>query len=119
MALDPIAGPKGPRYSRGLSRGLRRATLSLLRSGADLLRLDHRLRGGIRMRLLDLEIEKVHRDLGEFLYARLQPEPLDEGDLVLFDLMRTEIWRLEEERRLAEAKAKGEGRRHLKRKEKG
>ena len=113
MALDPIEGRKGRQYSRGLSRGLRRASLALLRSGADFFRLDHRLRGGIRMRLLDLEIEKAYRDLGEFLYARLQPEPLDEGDLVLLDLLRNEIWRLEEERRLAESKARGEEKRSL------
>ncbi|MGC8528593.1 MAG: hypothetical protein ACP5OP_00120 [Leptospirillia bacterium] len=114
MALDPIEGRKVRRYSRGLSRGFRRASLAILRSGADFFRLDHRLRGGIRMRLLDLEIEKAHRDLGEFLYAHLQPEPLDEGDLVLLDLMRNEILRLEEERRLAESKARGGENRALK-----
>ena len=74
--------------------------------------------GGIRMRLLDLELERAYRDLGEFLYARLQPDPLDEGDLVLLDLMRNEIWRLEEERRLAEGKARGHDRRTRRGKEK-
>ena len=117
MAVDPIEAPRGPRYVRGISRGLRRATLSLLHSGAGLLRFDHRLRGGIRMRLLDLELERAYRDLGEFLYARLQPDPLDEGDLVLLDLMRNEIWRLEEERRLAEGKARGQDRKPNRRKE--
>ena len=44
----------------------------------------------------------------------LVAEPLDEGDLVLLDLLRNEIWRLEEERRLAESKARGEEKRSLK-----
>lgn len=105
------------RYSQGLSRGMRRFGVSLMRRGTALLRLDHRFRGGIRRRLLDLEIEKATRDLGEFLYARLQSEPLDEGDLVLLDLLRTDILRLEEERKLAEAVAQGEVRGQKNRKE--
>ncbi len=117
MAFNPIGGSVKSRYSRGLSRGLRRFGVSLMRRGASLLRLDHRFRGGIRRRLLDLEIERATHDLGEFLYARLQPEPLDEGDLVLLDLLRTEILRLEEERRLAEAAAQGEVRIRKNRKE--
>jgi hypothetical protein len=52
----------------------------------------------MRRRLLDRNLEAGYRDLGEFLYARLQGEPLEEGDLTLLDLQRTELARLKEER---------------------
>ena len=85
-------------YVRGVSRGLRRAGRSFGKSAVQFFHLDEMLRKGIRRRLLDRNLEEGYRSLGEFLYTHLQEDPLEEGDLTLVDLMRTEIARLEEER---------------------
>ena len=85
-------------YGRGVSRGLRRMGRSLGRIAVRVFHLDDLLRRGMRRRLLDRNLEAGYRDLGEFLYARLQGEPLEEGDLTLLDLQRTELARLKEER---------------------
>ncbi len=85
-------------YGRGVSRGLRRMGRSFGRIAVRVFHLDDLLRRGMRRRLLDRNLEAGYRDLGEFLYARLQNEPLDEGDLTLLDLQRTELARLKEER---------------------
>ncbi|MCL4485991.1 MAG: hypothetical protein M1537_06645 [Nitrospirae bacterium] len=86
-------------YARGVGRGLRRAGRSFGRNAVRFFHLDDMLRKGIRRRLLDRNLEEGYRDLGEFLYMRLQGESLAEGDLALLDLMRTEIARMEEERK--------------------
>ena len=85
-------------YGRGVSRGLRRMGRSFGRIAVRVFHLDDLLRRGMRRRLLDRNLEAGYRDLGEFLYARLQGEPLEEGDLTLLDLQRTELARLKEER---------------------
>ncbi len=85
-------------YGRGVSRGLRRIGRSLGRIAVRLFHLDDLLRRGMRRRLLDRNLDAGYRDLGEFLYTRLQKEPLEEGDLTLLDLLRTELARLREER---------------------
>ena len=85
-------------YGRGVSRGLRRMGRSFGRIAVRVFHLDDLLRKGMRRRLLDRNLEAGYRDLGEFLYARLQGEPLEEGDLTLLDLQRTELARLKEER---------------------
>ena len=85
-------------YGRGVSRGLRRMGRSFGRIAVRVFHLDDLLRKGMRRRLLDRNLEAGYRDLGEFLYARLQGEPLEEGDLTLLDLLRTELARIKEER---------------------
>lgn len=67
-----------------------------------LFRLDDRIKASLRLRVLDQKIEELHRDLGEFLYNHSHGAGLEEGDLVLLDLMRNELLRLSDERSLIE-----------------
>jgi hypothetical protein len=63
-----------------------------------LFRLNVMVRGSLRSRFLERGIEKRYRDLGEFVYMHAHHmEMMEEGDLVLMDLMRNEIVRLSEE----------------------
>ncbi len=58
------------------------------------------VRGSLRSRFLDRKIETGYRDLGEFIYIHShQSEMMEEGDLVLMDLMLNEIMRLSDERK--------------------
>ena len=99
MAVDPMTGRRDKHYGRGIARAFRRMSRSMGRSAVRIFHLDDRLRQSIQLRMLDREIEDGYRDLGEFIYTRIQDEPLNDGDLTLLDLMRTELARRREERK--------------------
>jgi len=84
--------------SRGVHRGARRFRKGLGNLIQRLFRLDIVVRESLRRRLLDKKIEESYKDLGEFIYSHGQQQEVEEGDLVLMDLMRGEIVRLSEER---------------------
>ena len=100
MAVDPMTGGRREkRYGCGISRAFRRISRSMGRNAFRIFHLDDRLRQSIQVRMLEREIEDGFRDLGEFIYTRIQDEPLDDGDLTLLDLMRTELARRLEEKK--------------------
>lgn len=91
---------EGAKIARGSFRGFRRVGLAAGRVLLRIVRLDDQIKSSIRRRILDRKIEEACRDLGEFVTLHMVDGPMNEGDQVLLDLLRTEVLRLSEEKRL-------------------